>query len=239
MRAALASLLWLGLAAAAAGEEPPAAAACAPRALEKQGVRFLEVCGADVYLSDAPLACGTEAGAACDPVTALAPAPREGARNRHVDALVVDGEAARKLCRERFGGRLPTPAERERARSLGFVSVQVREEPGEYARLRLDEQPEWVADGDRLARAPSPAARPRTPGETLLGCVAEPALPRARAVELGRVCDERPPEAAVRSPDCALASPSGARFEIGCDPAHAVRSRSSPDHAAVRCVVAQ
>jgi hypothetical protein len=54
-------------------------------------------------------------------------------------------------------------------------------------------------------------------------------------VPLGSVCDERPLEAEVRSPDCALASPSGARFELGCDPAHTVRSKASPDHAAVRC----
>jgi hypothetical protein len=237
---ALAAWLGLGLAAGAARAEPPAPAPCPLRTVEKNGVRFVEIgCATDLYLSETPLACPpeSEAGAACDPITALAPAPREGRANRHVDVLVVDGERARRLCRERFGGRLPTPGERERARGLGFVSVQVREEPGEFARLRLDELPEWVADGDRPARAPAAVPRPRVADEALLGCVAEPALPRARGVPLGSVCDERPLEAEVRSPDCALAAPDGARFEIGCDPAHVVRSKSHPDHAAVRCVV--
>jgi hypothetical protein len=224
---------------AAAGVAHAEEAACTPRVAEREGVRFVEVCGAGVFLSETPLPCEGTA-AACDPVTALAPAPREAADatrpKRHVDALVVAGDAARERC-ERFGGRLPTRAERERARALGFVSVQVREEPGEFARLRLDEQPEWVADGERVARAPAAGPRARAPGEVLLGCVAEPALPRARAVPLGSVCDERPLEAEVRSPDCALASPSGERFELGCDPAHTVRSKASPDHAAVRCVI--
>jgi hypothetical protein len=211
-------------------------APCAPRVLEKQGARFVEVCGAGVLLSDAPLACAADGGEACEPVTALAPAPREPGRpNRHVDALVTGGEAARKLCRERFAARLPTPAERARARDLGFASVVVREEPGEFARLRLDEEPEWVEEAGRLARVP--AARPHAAGEALLGCVAEPALPRARAVPLGSVCGERPLEAEVRSPDCALEAPGGARFELGCDPAHLVRSRAAPEHAAFRCVL--
>jgi hypothetical protein len=231
VRAAAALALAAALAAGAAHAEE---AACAPRVLEKQGVRFVELCGAGVYLSEAPLACAS--GEACEPLTVLSPAPRPATRaNRHVDALVAAGEAARKLCRERFGGRLPTPAERERARSLGFVSVVVREEPGEFARLRLDEAPEWVAEGEQLSR--SPAAGPQAPGETLLGCVAEPALPRARAVPLGSVCDERPLEGLVRSPDCALAAPDGGRFEIGCDPARAARATAPADHAAVRCVV--
>jgi hypothetical protein len=232
-----AAALALALGAAlAAGALRAGDAACKPRSLDEHGVRFLEVCGAGFLLADAPLACG--AADACEPVTALAPAPRDAGRpNRHVDALVTDGESARRLCRERFGGRLPTPAEREQARSLGFVSVLVREEPGEFARLRLDEEPEWAAEGERLVRMPAAAPRPRAPGEWLLGCVAEPALPRARAVPLGSVCDERPLEAEVRSPDCALAAPGGGRFELGCDPAHGVRSRTAPEHAAVRCVL--
>jgi hypothetical protein len=221
----------LGVAAGAGAED----AACTPRTLERGGARFVEVCGAGIFLADAPLACGADAGAACEPVLALAPA-RDGARpNRPADALVVDGATAGRLCRERFDARLPTPGERARARELGFVSVEVREEPGEFARLRLEEAPEWAAEGQRLARAPTP--RPRGPDEGLLSCVAEPALPRARAVPLGTVCDERPAEGPVRSPDCALAAPGGGRFEIGCNPEHVARVPARPDGAAVRCAL--
>jgi hypothetical protein len=226
--AALAALL--AVAAGAAAAEP----ACTPRTEERGGVRFVEVCGAGIFLAAAPLAC--EPGAACEPVLPLAPV--DAARpNLPADALVTDGATARRLCADRFGARLPTPAERERARGLGFVSVEVREEPGEFARLRLEEASEWVGEGERPARAPAP--RPRGADEGLLACVAEPALPRARAVPLGTVCDERPAEGPVRSPDCALAAPGGARFELGCDTERVVRTPPRPDGAAVRCAFAR
>jgi hypothetical protein len=230
------------VAAAAVSAEEPAKAACVPRAGEKLGVRFVEVCAKGFFISAAPLACAAEESesAACDPVTALEISPLEGAgKNRHVDARVTDAATAARLCETRLGGRLPTPAEREQARlGLGLVSLQVREEPGPFARLRLDELAEWVAEGDRVTRSPEVVARPRVAGEVLLGCVAEPAMPQARFVPIGEACDERPSEGGVRSPGCALGLAGGAaRFELGCDPQHAVPSRSRPEHAAFRCVV--
>jgi hypothetical protein len=72
----------------------------------------------------------------------------------------------------------------------------------------------------------------------LLACVAEPAQPNAQAVPIGGSCDERPVEGGVRSPDCAVLVPgTSARFELGCDPEHTVRSLARDDDAAVRCVV--
>jgi hypothetical protein len=238
VRAVLLFAACAGLAALAARAEE--GAPCAPREAERGGARFVSLCGAGVWISATPLACPPEEAApsACDPVTALEASSLPGpGRNRHVDVLVTDAASAQQLCKARFGGRLPTSRERDEARrTLGLVSLQVREEPGEFARLRLDELPEWVAEGGRARRSPEPA-RPRTAGEVLLGCIAEPALPRARAVEIGEVCNERPAEADVRSPDCAVAAPTGARFELGCDPEHPVASRSRPEDAALRCVL--
>jgi len=236
--AGLGVVLGAGALRAEEASTPP----CVPRAREKLGVRFVEVCAKGFFISAAPLACSAEESqsAACDPVTALESSPLGGpGKNRHVDARVTDAATAARLCETRFGGRLPTPEEREQARrSLGLVSLQVREEPGPFARLRFDELPEWVAEGGRVTRSPDPVARPRTAGEVLLGCVAEPAMPQARWVPIGEACDERPAEGGVRSPNCALGLAGGsARFELGCDPQHAVTSRSLPEHAAFRCVV--
>jgi hypothetical protein len=97
-----------------------------------------------------------------------------------------------------------------------------------------------VAESGRVTRAPAepPRPRPRAPGDVLLGCIAEPAMPQATAVPIGEVCDERPSEGGVRSPNCALSVPgTQARFELGCDPEHRVISRSNPYHAALRCVL--
>ena len=230
---------WLVLAAATA-----VAAPCTPRSAEKAGMRFVEVCARGIFISGTPLVCTPEeqASAACDPVTALEASPLTGpGKNRHVDVLTVSAEVASGLCVKRFGGRLPTPLEREQARaSLGLATLQVREEPGEFARLRMDPLPEWVAEGGRVTRFPARTLHPRAPGDVLLGCVAEPAMPQAVAVPIGAVCDERPEEAGVRSPNCAVAVPgTQARFELGCDPNLEVISRSTPDLAALRCVLTE
>jgi len=244
MRSAVALACGLAVAAVAgyARAEEPAAAPCTPRAGEKAGMRFVELCGTGFFLSGTPLVCTPEerASAACDPVTALEVSPLAGpGKNRHVDALTVDADVASGLCEKRFGARLPTLGEREQARrTLGLVTLQVREEPGEFARLRMDELSEWVAEGGRVTRSPAETKRPRAQGEVLLGCVAEPAMPQATAVPIGEACDERPEEGGVRSPNCALSLPgTQARFELGCDPGHKLSSRSNPYHAAVRCVL--
>jgi hypothetical protein len=244
MRSAVAFVCGLGvvLAAGLARAEEPAAAPCTPRQAEKAGMRFVEVCGSGVFISGTPLVCTPEEreSAACDPVTALEASPLEGpGKNRHVDVLTVDADAAERLCEKRFGGRLPTLLEREQARlALGLATLQVREEPGEFARLRMDPLPEWVAEGGRVNRYPTAGPRPRAPGDVLLGCVAEPAMPQAAAVPIGSTCDERPEEGGVRSPNCAVVVPgTQARFELGCDPAHKVISRSNPYHAPLRCVL--
>jgi hypothetical protein len=238
MRGRFAVALVLAALAAAARAETP----CTPRALEKGGARFVEVCEEGFFLLAAPVACTPAEGAdaACDPVTALEASPLTGpGKNGHVDALITDAARAERICRERFGGRLPTPLERERARlALGLATVRVREEAGEFARLLVYPQPEWVEENGARTRYPSVVTPPQPGGDVLLGCVAEPAQPGAQWVPIGQSCDERPLEGGVRSPDCAIGVPgTRARFELGCDPEHARRSHARTEDAAVRCVL--
>ena len=213
-----------------------------PRAIEKGGVRFVAVCPDGYFVSATPIPCSPEErkSAACEAVTALEASPLAGpGKNRHLDALVTDAKTAARICKERFGGRLPTPLEREQARlSLGLASLRVREEPGEFARLRMLAQQEWVAEGASVTRYPSVSTPQHPGGDVLLGCAAEPAQPQAQWVPIGESCDERPAEGDVRSPDCAVGVPgTRARFELGCDPDHTLRSRARPEDAAIRCLL--
>jgi len=219
-----------------------ARAACESRASEQGGARFVSVCPAGFWITATPLPCTPEARASapCDPVTALEASALEGAgKNRSVDALVTGADSAERLCRERFGGRLPTPGEREQARlALGLASLRVREEPGEFSRLRLHALQEWVDEGGGAKRYPSVATEALPGGDVLLECVAEPAPPQARWVPIGESCSELPDEGGVRSPSCAVGVPgTAARFVLGCDATRTVRSRARAGDAAVRCVV--
>jgi hypothetical protein len=221
--------------------QSPAAQACTPRVGEKLGMQFVAVCPEGFFINTTPIPCSPEEqkSAACEPVTALGVSPLAWpGKNRHVDVRVADAQSAARICVD-LGGRLPTPLERERARlSLALASLRVREEPGEFARLRVHAQQEWVAEGESITRYPSVATPPVEGGDVLLGCVAEPAQPQAQWVPIGESCKERPVEGGVRSPDCAVGVPgTNARFELGCDPEHTVRSRARPEDAAVRCVL--
>lgn len=264
--------LALWLAAAAAGAQAPEAPPCVPRVGEKLGVRFVEVCASHTaafgdaeahaeealpafWIAATPLPCsaGEHETGACEPVTALEVSPREGkGKNRPLDALVVDAVVAHRACTLRFGGRLPTPLEREQARRvLGLASLRVREVPGPFAKLRLDDLPEWVAEGDcaatpakpgpgcRITPFPPVEARPRAADDVLLACVAEPAGPHATGVPIGSECVERPSEGGVRSPACALSVPDGkALFVLGCEAVERPSAqRPAPDQAAFRCVL--
>jgi hypothetical protein len=236
MRGRLPSLLFVVLAATSAHA---AAAACEAREIERAGVRFLSVCPAGFSLSAAPVTCAA-GEAPCEPVTPLeASAFASPAKNHSVEALLTDAASAARICAQRYGGRLPTPLEREAARlAFGLASLRVREEPGEFERLRLHAQPEWVSENGHASHYPSVATPPLPGGDVLLACVAEPAMPRAHAVPIGESCLQRPVEAGVRSPDCAVVVPgTHARFELGCDPERTVRSHARADAAAFRCLL--
>jgi hypothetical protein len=255
-----------------AAQAAPPETPCTPRVGEKLGVRFVEVCASDTsrfadaeahaaqalptfWIAATPLPCsqGEHDTVACDPVTALEASPLEGpGKNRALDALVVDATVAHRLCTLRFGGRLPSPLEREQARHvLGLASLLVREGSGSFATLWLDDLPEWVAEGDcattpakpgpgcRITQFPPVLARPRSVGDKLLACIAEPAREGARAVAIGGECSERPSEGGVRSPDCAVRVPgSTAAFELGCEEeTRTGAARPQPEQAALRCVL--
>jgi hypothetical protein len=275
MKAPVSLGLGLGLAfAGAVWAQEPSTPPCVPRVGEKLGVRFVEVCASHTaafgdaeahaeealpafWLAATPLPCsaGGHETVACEPVTALEASPLEGkGKNRPLDALVVDAAVAHRTCTLRFGGRLPTPLEREQARRvLGLASLRVREVPGPFAALRLDDLPEWVAEGDcaatpakpgpgcRITPFPPVEPRPRAPADVLLACVAEPAGPRAAGVPIGSECVERPSEGGVRSPGCALRVPdTDALLELGCEAvARPSARRPAPDQAAFRCVLAE
>lgn len=272
MLGALGVALALRLGAGAAGAQEPSTPACVPRVGEKLGVRFVEVCAshtaafgdAEAHAAEAlpafwiaatPLPCsaGAHETVACEPVTALEVSPQPGkGKNRPLDALVVDATVAHRTCTLRFGGRLPTPLEREQARRvLGLVSLRVREVPGPFAKLRLDDQPEWVAEGDcaatpakpgpgcRITPFPPVEVRPRAADDVLLACLAGPAGPRATGVPIGSECPERPVEGNLRSPGCALRVPDReAVFELGCEAVERPTAQQpAPDQAAFRCVL--
>jgi hypothetical protein len=240
MRGARPTLLLVAIliGAARAEADPPA---CTPRAAEQDGVRFVSVCPAGFWITATPVPCGSaeRASAACDPVTALeASSLAAASKNHSVEAWVTDAASAARTCKRRFGGRLPTPLEREQARlALGLASLRVREESGEFARLRLHAQREWVVEDGRATRYPNVATPPLPGGDVLLVCVAEPAMPQAHSVPIGESCDERPEEAGVRSPNCAVGVPgTHARFELGCAPERVVHSHARTEDAAFRCV---
>ena len=270
---ALSSLLLAGSALAAEDPSTP----CAPRVAEKLGVRFIEVCGVNTaafadagahdegalpafWVAAVPLPCtrGEHATVECETVTALEVSPLASRhKNRPVESMLVDAVTAHRTCTLRFGGRLPTPLEREQARHvLGLVSLLVREGLDPARRIWLDDLPEWVAEGDclsspsklgpgcRLAQFPPIISRPLRDGDRRLACGAEPAGPEAPVVPIGAACAERPAQGGVRSPDCAVAFPGGApdaRFELACREAP-VDARAAAAHpraelAAFRCVV--
>jgi hypothetical protein len=219
-------------------------AECLLRARVVNGVRFVAVCPTGYWIAATPVPCEGAApeGAACDPVTALEASALDGAgKNRPLDAWVGGAALAARVCAERYGGRLPTLEEREWARhTLALASLRVREEPGEFPRLLPHPQREWVTQDGAPARYPA-ATTPAAPGgDRMLRCVAEPAMPQARAVPIGASCPERPSEGGVRSPDCAVAVPgTEARFELGCDVDFVRAARGAADDAAFRCVSAE
>jgi hypothetical protein len=250
-----------------------AAAPCTPRVGEKLGVRFVELCATSgaappdagrhaeaalpaFWIAATPLPCsqGEQGTVGCDRVTALEDSALPGpGKNQAMDALVVDAFVAHRACALRFGGRLPTPLERERAREqLGLASLLVRRTDGPPERVRLDDLPEWVEEGDcaaapsnpgpgcRITPFPPVIARPRADADVLLSCHAARAGAQASAVPIGSECDERLAKGA-RNPQCTVAVPgSPARFELFCDPEPATRSGAPAvrtDQAAFRCVL--
>ena len=174
----------------ASGDEPRAG--CAWRTGEKLGVAFAEICTpssapkglleespaevAPFWMSAAPLPCslGSRGTIDCPVTTSIL-----SARSRAKDVLepravaVIDGETAYGVCGMRFGGRLPTRAERELARYSAAVATLVSmQEPGEPEPW-IGELPEWTQVGD--------CTNPSHPDEGCHLAIFPPVLTRQRS----------------------------------------------------------
>lgn len=267
---------WIAAAALPAAAQA-ASPLCAPRIGEKLGVPFVEVCASrasevlgedpgrdrvlpSLWIAAVPLACagGRHEALDCPTVTALEASPVGSRfRNRPLRAAVVDAATAHRLCTLRFGGRLPTPEEREQARHvLGLVSLLVREDGARGDRVLFDELPEWVAASEcaampsslapdcRVSLSPPVIPRPRRRGDALLACDAEladfgaePSVPIGGGCEAELLANARRPRCAPLVPHAAYP----ARFTLRCraallEPGDAARQPSASE-AAFRCVV--
>lgn len=147
----------------AAGSAPAddarAPGSCAEGTTERLGVPFLRVCprslaGAEApapyWISAVPIACakGSHDTVRCPPVVSFAELPPDDAgHSRGASSLlaaVVEADTAHKICTMRFGGRLPTRAERALAlESLGLATVLVLDSL-EVGGARLRQLAEWV-----------------------------------------------------------------------------------------------
>ncbi|MGB5502839.1 MAG: hypothetical protein WBM75_10595 [Polyangiales bacterium] len=248
----------------ASGDEPRAA--CAWRTGEKLGVAFAEICTpasvpkgvlatrsdevAPFWMSAAPLPCSLGSGGTIDCPVATSIL---SARSRAKDVLepravaVIDGETAYAVCGMRFGGRLPTRAERELARYSAsvatLVSVQERGEPAPS----IGELPEWTQVGDctnpsqpdegcQLVIFPPVLNRQRTKHSVLQSCRASfaPAWIET-AIQVGAPCVGG--TCTVRI----MPALSPEAFELTCGPAPVTAKRASPrpkaERAAFRCVL--
>ena len=276
-RARAIDLVAFVLAALPLAEARGASPLCVPRVGEKLGVRFVEVCAASAaevlgedraedetlpafWIAATPVPCsqGSHETVDCPTVTALETSPVGSAlRNRSLASAVIEAATAHRLCTLRFGGRLPTPEEREQARHvLGLVSLLVRDGRQTSGQVMFDELPEWVAQREceatpsnlvpdcRVSISPPILLHPRREGDAILACDAELAdFGPEPAAPIGGRC-EADADAAVLRPRCAVFVPHAAypsRFTLACRNATAppgeAAAHPSADSAPFRCVL--
>jgi hypothetical protein len=241
--------------------------ACTPAVSDKLGVPFVRICPdelpegvipAPFWISAAPLGCsvGDHGAISCPEVVPLSRPPVPPRR-----AALLDAATAHALCLLRFGGRLPTAAERARAgdaRGLETVAVSAWTGPDRYALQRVAE---WVTAapceqisvhaGCDVDRFPADGLT-AIDWEHLRECRAQPAPAGSRAVvPVGGECaaaaatDAGPAPAGSLPCLVAPSSPAGPaaalRFALTCE-APAADDLDHPeapplDVAAVRCVL--
>ena len=134
----------------------PAKAACKARTAEKIGIPFVHVCppGADgFWISAVPIGCseGDHETVRCPKTMPLShPVRADAGPLTAVYAAMVEKETAQRMCFMRMGGRLPSRAERSRARDvMGLATVMVTESESRADRFELTELPEWVVEEAR------------------------------------------------------------------------------------------
>ena len=247
---------------------------CRLRFGEKLGIPYVWVCRpgepGGFWITATVHACsaGSHESIRC-PVTTPVGALRETSTSTSIEprtTALVDKAAALRTCGLRMGGRLPTRAERVRAREvLGLATVMVTESPGEAAAFRFAELPEWVTaepcDNPNIVGScdigwyPSDAPSSGVPWKHLRAC----RFTRSEAVavgtvELGDACPVtgwkwNPGEASQPLP-CRIHDPSrtaagersAASFTVACRPPSEQDVLEHPpevptETAAYRCVL--
>jgi len=217
---------------------------------DKLGVPFVRICPSDLpggvtepfWIAVAPVGCsgGEHETIECPPIVPLGMPERGPIAARRVQMIAA--ELAHRTCTLRFGGRLPTAAERAQAvAGLGIAAVLVTD--GDSNR-RLDEVPEWTTaercetpsttTGCAMTRVPS--MPPVIPWPQVRTCRATPAEPTgALVIGPGESCPITPPPGV---PPCLISARGARSFALGCDPVRdEVHPPAREDRAAFRCVV--
>jgi len=236
----------------------PAPARCERAFAEKLGVPFVRVCPSDLpgavtapfWIAAAPVGCtgGEHETIACPPIVALAPSRPGATAIEPRLAQVIDAEPAHRTCTLRFGGRLPTTAERAQARdAVGLVTLLVTEDTN--ASRHLDVLPEWTTAEPCLVPATlaTSCAVRRFPLDTsdnvawtrVRSCRATPASREgALVITPQESCPITPPP---QAPRCLVAAtPATRAFSLDC---RALRGdelahpETTASRAAFRCVV--
>jgi len=244
---------------------PPATAPCQRAFGDKLGVPFVRVCPADLagaieapfWIAAAPIGCtaGGHETIGCPLVLPLGPPTAGAATISPRTAQMVDAASAHRTCAMRFGGRLPTVAERAQARdALGLATVVVSASGNPTPSWRAQALAEWTTERpcadtpSTLAASCAPTRFPteaiaEVPWPQLRSCHASPE-PAAGAliVGIGEACPSPGVEGAF--PRCLLALPATTRpqaFALVCQ-ALTVEQAIHPEtsvsaRAAFRCVV--
>ncbi len=250
----------------------PALPAPVPRAPaplpEKLGIRFLpmeEEDGGLQWLASAPIRCsaGEHDLVRCLTITPLTSDPRlqpEGGI-APLGVVAADADTAHRLCAQRFGGRLPTPAQRARLGALyGLSSLLVVQTSNQAERFRYLELPEWtevgscdnpVRPGEDCAVSPFPSeagAESMRTGE--LSCTARRVEDASgfSVIGLGEACPRQlalTVDAGVQTLPCLLrvrgptAADAAALYALSCSAFEAARPAADLEvrAGAYRCLV--
>lgn len=229
---------------------------CSTERASKVGITFVHICAPlapdAFWIAATPLHCspGEHATLECPLATSLLVEPDVPLTLLPpVTALLTDAVTAHRTCAMRFGGRLPTPAERrELRRTQGLTALIATAETD--GRVRLDELDEWTASGDcdnpskpgagcRFERFPG-AAAPPIEWPAMRRCVARAARPGRLepAISIGGHC---PVDGAcrVRSPWFPTPEAEPLVHELACAPLTdpLPHPEPRPDVAAFRCVL--
>ena len=188
---------------------PSAAASppCTRAVARKLGIPFVRVCPQDLgrsgvdfepfWIAAAPVGCsaGEHETVRCPRILALSSAETQFVART---ASVIAPVTAHQVCAMRLNGRLPTRAERVRARAALGLSTAVIAYGPESSRLSVDELPEWVTENPCSQPTVLPAecgigvfpsgASPAVVETDTLSCVATAGTPGQPAIELGERC---------------------------------------------------